>query len=170
MLSEVTSLFDLLNRAKKREPYRTLVLITAKSLSSRATTFDGAAKYLELLAQTEGNCQLVTNEANYQLQFIKDDVEPSVKPPPKADEKSYEQLQAEFESIKAEALKSGIPRIISQQMRNIPRRSWPVPGDMTEYGWYDPEIEDDIERVMDEAMCNREEALLRVFNHDRERI
>ena len=40
------------------------------------------------------------------------------------------------------------------------------PGDMTEYGWFDPEIEREIETLVHQQNLNREDAIIRVFNED----
>lgn len=42
----------------------------------------------------------------------------------------------------------------------------PEPGEMTEYGWWDGEIEDDVEYYMSEFGVNREEAILRTFDNE----
>jgi len=42
----------------------------------------------------------------------------------------------------------------------------PRPGDMTEYGWFDPEIEREIETLVHQQNLNREDAIIRVFNED----
>jgi len=41
----------------------------------------------------------------------------------------------------------------------------PKPGDMVEYGWYDVEIEEEINRFMKASGCGREDAIITVFNN-----
>ena len=48
----------------------------------------------------------------------------------------------------------------------VPPNRPPQPGDMTEYGWFDPEIEREIETLVHQQNLNREDAIIRVFNED----
>jgi len=38
------------------------------------------------------------------------------------------------------------------------------PGMMCDYGWWDEEIEADIEKIRKNTGCSREQAIIRVFN------
>lgn len=40
----------------------------------------------------------------------------------------------------------------------------PKSGEMTEYGWYDQELEDEIEKAISEYKLQREDAIVKVFN------
>lgn len=154
MLSEVSSLFDLLNKAKRRDDYKELVITTAKCLCSRANTFEGAARFLEDLAAENDSCEVIIAESNYQAQWAKNDFEPEVK-----DDKTWQELQLEFEIIKNEAILHNRPIITSTQHTHY------LPGDMCEYGWYNPDTESEIRDAMNAFRCSRDAAIARVFNY-----
>jgi len=40
----------------------------------------------------------------------------------------------------------------------------PGPGSMTEYGWWDPDIEDAVRTIQSQYGLNRNDAIVRLFN------
>ena len=66
-----------------------------------------------------------------------------------------ENIWADFET-----LPGTIPAV------GVPLAHTPRPGDMVEYGWYDQEIENEIETLVHQQNLSREDAIVRVFNED----
>jgi glutamine amidotransferase len=58
---------------------------------------------------------------------------------------------------------SGNVHIIDVEEIKEPEKTY-GPGMMCDYGWWDEEIETDIEKFMKNAGCSREQAIIRVFN------